>query len=280
MHQAVIFFELLMLFLGTLFLVRSLYPIKKLILELNDGSLQRRWKILSVLILFFIIGYGIFGYGLWSIKELLNPLSVVVTFMLLCGGIFVFLVGQLALHTMSDVRKIAILQHESITDGLTGAKNRRYFDQRLCEEVAHSKRYKLSLSLLLLDVDHFKKINDTYGHKIGDEVLKNLSALVMEMVRDSDIVARYGGEEIAIIAPSTPREEAELLAERLRSAIEKTTMAMIDATQEVVQVTASIGVCSLGLIVQDRDALIEETDRALYMAKNQGRNRVVSSRWV
>ena len=280
MHQAVIFFELLMLFLGTLFLVRSLYPIKKLILELNDGILQRRWKILSVLILFFIIGYGIFGYGLWSIKELLNPLAVVVTFMLLCGGIFVFLVGQLALHTMSDVRKIAILQHESITDGLTGAKNRRYFDQRLCEEVAHSKRYKLSLSLLLLDVDHFKKINDTYGHKIGDEVLKNLSALVMEMVRDSDIVARYGGEEIAIIAPSTPREEAELLAERLRSAIEKTTMAMIDATQEVVQVTASIGVCSLGLIVQDRDALIEETDRALYMAKNQGRNRVISSRWV
>lgn len=280
MHQAVIFFELLMLFLGTLFLVRSLYPIKKLILELNDGILQLRWKILSVLILFFIIGYGIFGYGLWSIKELLNPLSVVVTFMLLCGGIFVFLVGQLALHTMSDVRKIAILQHESITDGLTGAKNRRYFDQRLCEEVAHSKRYKLSLSLLLLDVDHFKKINDTYGHKIGDEVLKNLSALVMEMVRDSDIVARYGGEEIAIIAPSTPREEAELLAERLRSAIEKTTMATIDATQEVVQVTASIGVCSLGLIVQDRDALIEETDRALYMAKNQGRNRVISSRWV
>lgn len=280
MHPAVIFFELLMLFLGTLFLIRSLYPIKTLILELNDGSLQRRWKILSVLIFFFIIGYGIFGYGLWSIKELLNPLSVVVTFMLLCGGIFVFLVGQLALHTMSDVRKIAVLQYESITDGLTGAKNRRYFDQRLSEEVAHSKRYKLSLSLLLLDVDHFKKINDTYGHKIGDEVLKNLSALVIEMVRDSDIVARYGGEEIAIITPSTPREEAELLAERLRSAIEKTTMATIDATQEVVQVTASIGVCSLGLIVQDKDALIEEADRALYMAKNQGRNRVVSSRWI
>ena len=156
MHQAVIFFELLMLFLGTLFFVRSLYPIKKLILELNDGILQRRWKILSVLILFFIIGYGIFGYGLWSIKELLNPLSVVVTFMLLCGGIFVFLVGQLALHTMSDVRKIAILQHESITDALTGLKNRRYFDQRICEEVALSKRYKLPLTLILLDVDYFK----------------------------------------------------------------------------------------------------------------------------
>lgn len=280
MHSSVVLFEIFLLLIGIVFLIRSLYPIKQLILELSVGSLQLRWKVLSLLIIFFIVGYGFFGYGLWSMQAVLNPLSIVVSFMLLCGGIFVFLVGQLALHTMSDVKKITLLQHESITDALTGTKNRRYFDQRLCEEVAHSLRYKLSLSLLLLDVDHFKKINDTYGHTIGDEVLVNLSKLVMEMVRDSDVVARYGGEEIVIITPSTDREEAELLAERLRATIEKTTMATIDATQEVVQVTVSIGVCSLGLIVQDKEALIEEADRALYLAKNQGRNRVVQSRWI
>jgi len=279
MHPLIVFFEIFLLFIGIIFLIRALFPIQKLILELSDGSLQKRWKVLSLLILFFVIGYVVFGYNLWMIQSLLNPLSFVVSFMLFCGGIFVFLVGQLALNTMSDVKKIALLQQESITDGLTGIKNRRYFEGRLHEEVAHSKRYKLPLSLILLDVDHFKSINDTYGHKAGDEVLKNLSSLIASMVRDSDVVARYGGEEIAIIAPSTPKNEAELLAERLRSAVEKTTIAVIDATQEVIQVTLSAGVSTLGHVVTDRDALVEEADHALYEAKNQGRNKVVSSRW-
>jgi len=279
MHPLIVFFEIFLLFIGIIFLIRALFPIQKLILELSDGSLQKRWKVLSLLILFFVIGYVVFGYNLWMIQSLLNPLSFVVSFMLFCGGIFVFLVGQLALNTMSDVKKIALLQQESITDGLTGIKNRRYFEGRLHEEVAHSKRYKLPLSLILLDVDHFKSINDTYGHKAGDEVLKNLSSLIASMVRDSDVVARYGGEEIAIIAPSTPKNEAEFLAERLRSAVEKTTIAVIDATQEVIQVTLSAGVSTLGHVVTDRDALVEEADHALYEAKNQGRNKVVSSRW-
>ncbi len=279
MHPLIVFFEIFLLFIGIIFLIRALFPIQKLILELSDGSLQKRWKVLSLLILFFVIGYVVFGYNLWMIQSLLNPLSFVVSFMLFCGGIFVFLVGQLALNTMSDVKKIALLQQESITDGLTGIKNRRYFEGRLHEEVAYSKRYKLPLSLILLDVDHFKSINDTYGHKAGDEVLKNLSSLIASMVRDSDVVARYGGEEIAIIAPSTPKNEAEFLAERLRSAVEKTTIAVIDATQEVIQVTLSAGVSTLGHVVTDRDALVEEADHALYEAKNQGRNKVVSSRW-
>jgi len=279
MHPLIVFFEIFLLFVGIIFLIRALFPIQKLILELSDGSLQKRWKILTLLILFFVIGYAVFGYNLWMIQAMLNPLSVVVSFMLLGGGVFVFLVGQLALHTMSDVKKIALLQQESITDGLTGIKNRRYFEGRLHEEVAHSTRYKLPLSLILLDVDHFKNINDTYGHKAGDEVLKNLSALIAKMVRNSDVVARYGGEEIAIIAPSTPKHEAELLAERLRNAVEKTTIAVIDATQEVIQVTVSAGVSTLGHVVTDRDALVEEADQALYLAKSQGRNKVVSSRW-
>ncbi len=279
MHFSIVIFEIFLIGVGIVFLVRAFFPIQQLILELNDTSLQKRWKVLSLLILFFVISYAIFALNLWLIQELLNPLSIVAALMLFGGGVFVFLVGQLALHTMSDVKKIALLQKESITDGLMGIKNRRYFEGRLHEEVAHSKRYKLPLSLMLLDVDHFKMINDTYGHKAGDDVLKNLSALIVKMVRDSDVVARYGGEEIAIIAPSTPKNEAEFLAERLRGAIEKTTIATIDTTQEVIQVTVSIGISTLGPVVQDRDALVEEADNALYAAKSQGRNKVLSSRW-
>lgn len=279
MHPVMIIFELALLVIGALFLVRSLTPIKRLILELPEGNLKKRWKILSVLILFFIICYFVFGYNLWLIRETLNSLSIVVSIMLLLGGVFAYLVGQLALQTTNDVKDMAILQHESITDALTGLKNRRYFDQRICEEVALSKRYKLPLTLMLLDVDYFKKINDTYGHTVGDEVLSNLSKLVLEVVRDSDIVARYGGEEIAIITPNTGKAEAELLAERLRGKVEKTTVAMVGATQEIVQVTVSLGICSLSPVITDKEALLEESDQALYLAKKYGRNRVVVSNW-
>ena len=279
MHPVMIIFELALLVIGALFLVRSLTPIKRLILELTDGNLKKRWKVLSVLILFFIICYFVFGYNLWLMREELSLLSIVVSVMLLLEGIFAYVVGQLALQTTNDVKDIAILQHESITDALTGLKNRRYFDQRICEEVALSKRYKLPLKLIILEVDYFKKINDTYGHTVGDEVLTNLSKLVLEVVRDSDIVARYGGEEIAIITPNTSKAEAELLAERLRGKVEKTTVAMVGATQEIVQVTVSLGICSLSPVITDKEALLEESDQALYLAKKYGRNRVVVSNW-
>jgi hypothetical protein len=110
MHPLIVFFEIFLLFVrGIIFLIRALFPIQKLILELSDGSLQKRWKILTLLILFFVIWYAVFGYNLWMIQAMLNPLSVVVSFMLLSGGVFVFLLGQSALHTMSDVKKIALL---------------------------------------------------------------------------------------------------------------------------------------------------------------------------
>lgn len=279
MHPSVIIFQIFLILIGAVFLVLALFPINKVIIDLSGGELQKKWKILSTLVFFFIFGYMVFCYSLWSIRGVVSPLSFVVSLMLLGGGVFVFLVGQLALRTMSDVRKIAILQYESITDSLTGLKNRRYFDQRLCEEVAHSKRYRLPLSVLLIDVDNFKIVNDTYGHVIGDEVLKNLSKIIMDTLRDSDVVARYGGEEIIVITPSTDKAEALLLAERLRNIVYKSTMATIDSTQELIQITVSVGVASLGMVVLDKEALIEEADKALYEAKKAGRNRVQVSKW-
>lgn len=279
MVYAMMSFQFILIFAGIIFLFLSLVPIRKLILELQDDELKQRWKILSTLILFFIVCYILFAYNLWMIKDIAHALSIVVSLMLLCGGVFCYLVGKLALRTMHDIQRLTIFQEESITDALMGIKNRRYFDQKLAEEVALSLRYKLPLSLILLDIDHFKKINDTYGHMVGDEVLRNIASLISEVVRDTDIVARYGGEEIAIITPSCSKQEAEQLAQRLRSIIEKTTMALIGATKEVIQVTVSMGVSAMNHIITDKDALIEETDDALYLAKKLGRNRVVASKW-
>lgn len=279
MNYTVMVCQIFLIFIGFIFLFLSLIPIRKLILELQDDELKKSWKILSVLIFFFMWCYVLFAYNLWTIKEVVHALSIVVSLMLLCGGIFCYLVGKLALRTMQDIKRLSIFQEESITDALMGIKNRRYFDQKIAEEVALSLRYKLPLSLILLDIDHFKKINDTYGHRVGDEVLRNMASIIRETVRDTDIVARYGGEEIVIITPSCGKQEAEFLAQRLRAIIEKTTMALIGATQEVIQVTVSMGVSAMNHIITDKDALIEETDDALYLAKKLGRNRVVASKW-
>ena len=279
MNQVPIVFQFLAIAIGAFYLVRALFPIRMLIMELPSGKLRKRWKILSFLIIFFLIAYCVIAYNFWLLREHVSNLSTIGSIMLLFGGLFAYLVGDLALQTTNDITNLAILKHENMTDGLLGIKNRRYFDQRLSEEVALSKRYKLPLTVILIDIDYFKNVNDTYGHKIGDDVLINLANLIMHEARDTDIVARYGGEEIVILMPNSGKKEAENLAERLRSIIEKTTVAKIDSTQEVIQVTASFGVCSLSTIITDKEALIEEADQALYLAKKYGRNRVVISNW-
>ncbi|MBN1839640.1 MAG: GGDEF domain-containing protein [Campylobacterales bacterium] len=279
MYSFLFLFELLLLGVGVVFLVLSLTPIKQLISEFPEGKLKAKWKILRLLIFVFIVGYFLFEGTLWMFRDSLGILSLIPSLLLFLGGIFVFFVGQLALKTTNDVKDLAVLKQESITDALTGLRNRRYFDQRISEEVALSTRYKLPLTLMLIDVDHFKKINDTYGHTVGDEVLQTLSKIIQNVVRDSDIVARYGGEEIVIITPNTTKEEAAILAERLREKVEQTKVATIATTQEVVQVTISIGLCSLSPIITDKEALLEESDQSLYLAKKYGRNRVVVSNW-
>ena len=279
MYSFLFLFELLILGVGVVFLILSLTPIKQLILEFPDGKSKAKWKILRLLIFLFIVGYFLVAGTLWMFGDSLGILSLIPSLLLFLGGIFVFFVGQLALKTTNDIKDLAVLKQESITDALTGLRNRRYFDQRISEEVALSTRYKLPLTLMLIDVDHFKKINDTYGHTVGDEVLQTLSKIIQNVVRDSDIVARYGGEEIVIITPNTTKEEAAILAERLREKVEQTKVATIATTQEVVQVTISIGLCSLSPIITDKEALLEESDQSLYLAKKHGRNRVVVSNW-
>jgi len=166
------------------------------------------------------------------------------------------------------------LYESAVKDGLTQVHNRRYLDERLEQELAYAVRHKSALSVLLLDVDHFKSVNDTFGHGVGDAVLRMLAQTVRRLVRTEDLVARYGGEEFCVVARGVPASGAAVLGERLRTTIAEMAVPLPD---RVLQVTASIGVATFGgqTPYGSPEALFEAADAALYRAKETGRNRVV-----
>ncbi|PYS95104.1 MAG: hypothetical protein DMF65_14535 [Acidobacteria bacterium] len=162
------------------------------------------------------------------------------------------------------------MQHEALTDGLTGCFNRRFFEIQLERDLHLATRMRQPVSLIFLDVDHFKHVNDTYGHDAGDAALRILANALREEVRGVDTAARYGGEEFAIILPQAGPDGALAVAERLRSRIERTEVPGVGC------ITASLGVATYPLHASSRDLLVTTADRALYHAKNTGRNRVCS----
>jgi len=162
-----------------------------------------------------------------------------------------------------------IYQSMTIIDPLTGAYNRRYFDIRIEEEMNRSIRYGTIFSLSIIDVDHFKEINDTYGHQVGDSILKELVEIIKKNSRETDILARYGGEEFAIIYPCTPKSGVLTQAERLREIVERHRFEDLDRS-----LTISIGIAdSAGK--NSSEKVIQEADDNLYTAKRSGRNRCV-----
>jgi diguanylate cyclase (GGDEF)-like protein len=161
----------------------------------------------------------------------------------------------------------AQLKAQSITDGLTGLKNHREFQERLADETHRAVRYRLPLSLMMLDVDRFKEYNDGYGHPAGDVVLRTLAKVLERHARETDVIARYGGEEFAVILGNTDRDQGIVAAERLRSAV----------TEEPWvhrEITISIGVSTLRAEADSHSDLIGEADAALYASKSRGRNCV------
>lgn len=170
------------------------------------------------------------------------------------------------------------LRFLGLTDALTEVNNRRFFEQRLSEEIARASRLRMPLSCLFIDVDHFKKINDVHGHQIGDDVLKCIARLIRKQLRTIDVVARYGGEEFAALLARAPAEEAKEVATRIKDSIE--TYAFPSASGAI-KVTVSIGVTALtpARPLTQPEAigmkLVEYADRAVYEAKRAGRNRVV-----
>lgn len=163
------------------------------------------------------------------------------------------------------------LQKLSIYDSLTQVYNRRYFSERFAEEFERAKSFNFEVSFLMVDIDFFKKINDTYGHLVGDAVLSEVARFIQESIREIDFVGRMGGEEFAVILPETDKTGAIMAAERIRSRIDKE---KIRAFDEAVNTTVSIGIASYPDNTLHQDVLAETADKALYKAKVSGRNKV------
>ncbi len=166
------------------------------------------------------------------------------------------------------------MEKMATTDGLTGLFNHRTFQSKADETLAHARRYGRKCSLILTDIDHFKNVNDTYGHPIGDVVLKGVARIIREKARDTDLVARYGGEEFAVVMPETDARGAETIAERIREAV----MAEVFQTETgPLKVTLSLGIATCPDHSTEKKALVDLADQCLYHAKRHGRNQTVSA---
>jgi diguanylate cyclase (GGDEF)-like protein len=170
---------------------------------------------------------------------------------------------------LGNLRNLAIAERHAATDSLTGLPNRRALQDTLRRMVAYAGRSLTPLTAVALDLDHFKQINDHFGHEKGDDVLAAVGQLLVDTVRESDFAARAGGEEFSILLPDTDLDGALALAEKLRAGIARLEVPGLDA-----QITGSFGVASLPVHATDAPTLLRKSDRALYLAKQQGRNRV------
>jgi len=180
--------------------------------------------------------------------------------------------------SVQDVTDIVAYEREleklSIKDGLTGAYNRRFLEIQLHEEVEKYKRYSRSFSVIILDIDFFKRVNDNYGHQCGDFVLTTLSSIISQSLRKTDFLVRYGGEEFCCLLPETNLKSALILAERLRANIANQEMRYNDVS---VRITISLGVAAADKKTDEFDMILRNADEALYRAKESGRNKVVAA---
>ena len=261
---------------GALVLVSAMVPTRRLIARLPNGSLRGHWYVILAFVWTFLVGYLGYAWISWNSHE--QPVDLLVPIVFFLGACFVWLNSVLSLRTAVAMLRLSLLEQETIVDPLTGVFNRRYLDRRLNEEVARARRHGLPLSVLMLDIDHFKEINDCHGHQAGDQVLTLFAGQVQRHLREPDIVARYGGDEFLVIAPQTSRKNAIDLAERLRTGLESHRFSLHDTHTRKgileIRVICSIGVASLSNKVTRAERLVRCADENMYRAKNDGRNRV------
>jgi len=270
-------FVTLVLFVGACLIFVSYLRIRRLIAEIPKGAVQRRWNDLRVLILFFVFCY--LAYIFLTSMDLLNEnFKLIVPAMFFLVAVMILFTGTLALETATEFIRFSKIERENIIDHLTGVHNRRYLDERIASEAIRAHKYDMPLSMMMIDIDHFKTVNDRYGHQTGDLVLKSLCELLIKEVRATDVVARYGGEEIVILTIQTPISNTFDLAQRLCKAVETFILVPVDKSEqrEDIRITVSIGVAGLDPQGFDSQAMIKKADMALYQAKSEGRNRAIA----
>ena len=215
--------------------------------------------------------YGVFLVRRTRDQERFGPADLEFAQAVITAAVAVIQRAQMMESTMADNARLEQLAQ---TDPLTQILNRRALTERSTAEMERALRYDASMALLMIDLDHFKRVNDTYGHLVGDDVLRDVAQLLAVTIRGSDIVARYGGEEFLVLLPETDDEGAERFAERIRAAVE--THAFSKSSQEpVLRLTASVGVAVFPAArIETVEDLFARADAALYRAKADGRNRV------
>jgi diguanylate cyclase (GGDEF)-like protein len=180
------------------------------------------------------------------------------------------LANQLAVAT-ANAQAVRLLEEKATTDGLTGCLNKRAFLAEMEQKILAAQRFRRKLSLIITDLDHFKAVNDTYGHASGDRVLRELGRVLRRVKRETDVVARFGGEEFCVLCEETDARGARLLAERVREELEN---AEVATELGPLRVTASLGVATFPDDAATAEDLFAQGDKALYRAKSLGRNQV------
>jgi diguanylate cyclase (GGDEF)-like protein len=264
---------ILLLGLGIVLLTAALFQIKEIIRRLPRGSLRRRWLLLLGFTILFLISYIVFLLAFWN--QFTSWVNLIVPGVFFFGACFVWLISSLSLQTAIDIRRIYRLEEESVTDLLTGVYNRRYLERRLGEEFSHARQFDSPLSLLMIDVDHFKEINDTAGHYVGDQVIAQLAKLMQTTIRGSDVLVRYGGDEFIIVALNTSNEAAAAFAKKIVKHVNFHSLRVNNENNATIEikVTISIGVAGLSDEITEINQIIRNADKALYCAKKEGRNR-------
>jgi diguanylate cyclase (GGDEF)-like protein len=237
----------------------QLYPVALILLY----RIQRRWALPLVTVLALVLTF--LGYVLDPPADIWDGITNRVFSAIVIVG------TALCLAKLTQYERRLLLQ--SMTDPLTGLLNRRSFMDLSGKEETRARRHGNPFSVLMLDIDHFKKINDTYGHPVGDLAIKALADVCSKALRPHDILARYGGEEFVLTLPHTPADGARIVAERIREAVEKVE---VPSEQGTVRFTVSVGVSTYAS-GEAFDHIVERADKALYVSKQGGRNRVTVS---
>jgi diguanylate cyclase (GGDEF)-like protein len=252
--------------------IASLLPLLKVAAIVRTPKLRWAWRCLTLMILLCVLA-AIVGV-VEKVGTSANTSDVAGSVPRLLGPCFVFVVAWLSFKTAQDSLGFSLLHDIAFKDFLTGIANRRALDKRLSDDIQQANSQKSPLSVLLLDIDHFKKINDHHGHDVGDAVLKNVGTLLGANIRSEDLAGRFGGEEFLIIMPCASQEIAAAAANRLR--IMLSDFRTLPPNVSAVGITVSFGVATLRA-GETSTSLLRRADLALYASKRQGRDQVVVS---
>lgn len=254
---------------GAIFLLSSFSHRK----HLCDTFPQRQhgWPLLFILNILFLIGYLVFLLELFSV-EVVAMHELVVAAIFFGGGLFVNMVMRMSTATVMQIKHNAEQdRHNSLHDALTGLPNRTLLYERIQLAVAGSGRDGKPVAIILLDLDHFKEVNDTLGHAVGDQLLQQLAPRIKQCVREVDTLARLGGDEFAAVLPTAGERDAILVAEKLRDAIELP----IDVNNQQISIGVSMGIAICPQHGNDAESLLQRADIAMYQAKHHAQDYMV-----